>query len=73
MHPSIVDLGSRAAVAQVGDPEPQTLLKALEARVWPKIRPRLSMIDPTEIRRMLLADSDLIPQWSGHTVGYNIV
>ena len=44
-----------------------------EAASWPKLRRRLSIIDPMEIRRMLMGDSDRIPQWAGHTIGYRIV
>ena len=44
-----------------------------EAAVWPQIQRRLNFTDPGEIRRYLFGDSDRVPLWSGHAIGYSIV
>ncbi|MBI2855456.1 MAG: hypothetical protein HYX93_01245 [Chloroflexi bacterium] len=43
------------------------------ARVWPRVRRRLDVSDPAEIRRILFGDGDRIPQWTGYTIGYQAV
>ncbi len=44
-----------------------------EAAVWPQIQRRLDITDPGEIRRYLFGDSDRVPLWAGHAIGYGIV
>ena len=51
----------------------QALSPSVEAGVWPKVHRRLGVSDPTEIRRILFGDNDQIPQWTGYTIGYQIV
>ncbi len=43
-----------------------------ESAVWPQIHRRLEITDPGEIRRYLFGDSDRVPLWSGHAIGYAI-
>ena len=42
-------------------------------RIWPSIRRRLRVSDPTEIRRILFGDNARVPQWAGYTLGYRMV
>lgn len=44
-----------------------------EQLVWPKVRRRLAVSDPSEIRRMLFGDNDRVPPWTGYTIGHRIV
>jgi uncharacterized protein YjaZ len=44
-----------------------------EAAVWPQIQRSLRITDPGEIRRYLFGDSQSVPLWSGHAIGYGIV
>jgi uncharacterized protein YjaZ len=41
--------------------------------IWPRVRRRLAVSDPTDIRRMLFGDNDRVPQWAGYTLGYRMV
>jgi len=41
--------------------------------IWPRVRRRLGVPDPTDIRRMLFGDNDRVPQWTGYTLGYRMV
>ena len=45
----------------------------VERRIWPRVRRRLAVSDPTEIRRILFGDNDRIPTWTGYAIGYRIV
>lgn len=45
----------------------------VERAIWPRVRRRLAVSDPSEIRRILFGDNDRIPTWTGYTIGYNIV
>ncbi len=42
-------------------------------RMWRRVRRRLAVSDPQEIRRMLFRDNDRIVRWTGYTFGYRIV
>ena len=58
---------------QTRPPWTQALNPSVEAEVWPKVHRRLGVSDPAEIRRILFGDNDRIPQWTGYTIGYQIV
>lgn len=49
------------------------LRESEEARAWPKVRRRLGVADPQEIRRILFGDGHRIPRWAGYTIGFRIV
>jgi uncharacterized protein YjaZ len=41
--------------------------------MWCRVRRKLAVSDPQEIRRMLFRDNDRIVRWTGYTFGYRIV
>ena len=51
----------------------RALTPDVETRIWPKVRRRVGVSDPTEVRRVLFGDNDRIPQWTGYTIGYRMV
>ena len=51
----------------------KALDEAQEARIWPRVRRRVRISDPNEIRRFISGDGDRIPQWTGYRLGYRIV
>ncbi len=44
-----------------------------ETRIWPRVRRRLRVTDPNEIRRFIFGDGDRVPQWTGYSLGCCIV
>ena len=50
-----------------------TLCAAQEERVWPKVRRRLEVSDPNDVRRLISGDGDRVPQWTGYSLGHRIV
>ncbi len=69
----IADSFARGLYPQCSPAWIQALPGEREKRVWLKVRRRLQVADPTEIRRVLFGDNDRIPQWTGYTVGYRVV
>ena len=69
----IADAFARQLYPDLDPPWTHALDPAVEAGTWPKVRRRLSVSDPAEIRRILFGDNDRIPQWTGYTIGNRIV
>jgi len=69
----IADSFARGLSPQCSPAWIQALPAEREKRVWLKVRRRLQVAEPTEIRRVLFGDNDRIPQWTGYTVGYRVV
>ena len=44
-----------------------------EVAIWPQVKRRLGLTEPSEIRRYLFGDGDRVPTWTGHAIGYAIV
>ena len=44
-----------------------------EAHIWSRVRRRLKVSDPSEVRRFISGDGDRIPQWTGYSLVYRIV
>ena len=51
----------------------RSLSEEAESRIWPKVKRRLKVSDPNEIRRFVSGDGDRVPQWLGYALGHRIV
>ncbi|MCI0812304.1 MAG: hypothetical protein J4N27_00305 [Chloroflexi bacterium] len=69
----LADTFAMGIVEDTSPPWISALSPDVERSIWPKVRRRLAVADPSEIRRILFGDNDRIPTWTGHTVGYRIV
>ncbi|MDA0769206.1 MAG: DUF2268 domain-containing putative Zn-dependent protease [Chloroflexi bacterium] len=69
----LADTFALGIVEHADPPWTEALSPDVERRIWPKVLRRLSVSDPSEIRRMLFGDNDRIPTWTGYTIGHHIV
>ena len=69
----VADAFALSVMSEVNPPWTDALDDEETERIWPRIRRRLGVSDPTEIRRMLFGDNDRVPQWAGYTLGYRMV
>ena len=69
----IADVFARQIYPQLEPRWLKVLSEEEAARIWPRVRRRLRVSDPNEVRRFISGDGDRIPQWTGYCLGYRIV
>lgn len=69
----IADVFATEAHGDVSPPWIDALKPGANDGLWARVHRRLSVSDPTEIRRILFGDNDRVPVWTGYTVGYQVV
>ena len=69
----IADSLARQVFPHMRPPWLDALAIGQESHIWPRVRRRLAVSDPTEIRRYLYGDGDRVPLWTGYCLGYQIV